>query len=422
MKASIIATILTHSLALAGGSWDITSFTAPSLGFERSVCVYLPEGYDPAGSINYPVIYWLHSMEHNHMAHNALMMTVLDSMISTGTIPPVILAKPDGSIPPYWGSFFANSQLYGDFEDFVTLDLVDFVQTSYRTIENDDMRCISGHSMGGLASMEIAIRHPDLYRAVAAHAGNLDFEVAGATTIPIVISECSQSTPPYTYEWDNGYFTNAYFTMGGAYSPNSGNPPTYIDFPLDSNGFLIDSVSAVWALHDPAVLAQTLSPSSAPGIYFNCGTDDTTGGIYQSNCSFDALLTSLEIPHQFEEFPGEGHSMSFDNTWAKIEFLMQCMTGIEDDPSLPPPIQLHQVFPNPFSTSTNIAFELPEPGPVRLEVYDLSGRLVETLVDEPMTAGEHSVELDGSGLAAGVYLIRLSTNGCTRVTRAVLLR
>lgn len=48
MKASIIATILAHALAFAGGSWDITSFTAPSLGFERSVCVYLPEGYDPS--------------------------------------------------------------------------------------------------------------------------------------------------------------------------------------------------------------------------------------------------------------------------------------------------------------------------------------------------------------------------------------
>ena len=114
--------------------------------------------------------------------------------------------------------------------------------------------------------------------------------------------------------------------------------------------------------------------------------------------------------------------MNLDRFIEEFLFLDEQMTGIEGDPVLPATAALHQPFPNPFSVSSIITFELPQAGHVRLDVYDISGRLVETAYSGMTAAGEHSVQLDGSSLAAGVYLVRLAADGFTRVTRAVLLR
>ncbi len=68
--------------------------------------------------------------------------------------------------------------------------------------------------------------------------------------------------------------------------------------------------------------------------------------------------------------------------------------------------------PNPFNPQTQISFDLPSAGPASLRVYDLSGRLVATLVDAPLTAGSHSAtwdgtDLNGQAVASGVYLYEL---------------
>ncbi|MBN1434391.1 metallophosphoesterase [Candidatus Fermentibacterales bacterium] len=78
--------------------------------------------------------------------------------------------------------------------------------------------------------------------------------------------------------------------------------------------------------------------------------------------------------------------------------------------------------PNPFSSSTTIDFELPEAGHVRLDVFDISGRLIETLVDGEMTAGQHSVEINGCELEAGVYLLVMRTPGSTASVKCLVAR
>jgi hypothetical protein len=73
-------------------------------------------------------------------------------------------------------------------------------------------------------------------------------------------------------------------------------------------------------------------------------------------------------------------------------------------------------YPNPFSGSTQIQLNLPSASRVSLMVYDVSGRLVRTLADEVMVAGEHSVEWNGCSangerVAAGVYVVRMDAQG-----------
>lgn len=83
--------------------------------------------------------------------------------------------------------------------------------------------------------------------------------------------------------------------------------------------------------------------------------------------------------------------------------------------------------PNPFNPSTTIAFSLPAAGTADLRVYDVTGRLVSTLVDEPKDAGLHEVRWDGrdSGgipVANGVYLVRLRAGTDVAMKKIVLLK
>ncbi|MBK8553770.1 MAG: T9SS type A sorting domain-containing protein [Ignavibacteria bacterium] len=79
-------------------------------------------------------------------------------------------------------------------------------------------------------------------------------------------------------------------------------------------------------------------------------------------------------------------------------------------------------FPNPFNPSTKINFSIPSEGFVRLSVFDLTGRLIETLMNEYKNAGEHSVVFDGSNLSSGVYFYRLEVNGAALTKRMTMLK
>ena len=79
-----------------------------------------------------------------------------------------------------------------------------------------------------------------------------------------------------------------------------------------------------------------------------------------------------------------------------------------------------QNYPNPFNQETTIEFSLNDRKHVKVEIYDSIGRKIATLLDEPIESGFHSVDFDGSGLASGMYLYRITTNEAS-ITRKMLL-
>jgi len=123
-----------------------------------------------------------------------------------------------------------------------------------------------------------------------------------------------------------------------------------------------------------------------------------------------------DVPEPNQDFVGiaggPGHSVG----------LRGIETGIEDDPIMISSLVLNSPAPNPFSNSASISFNLPTYSSVTLVVYDLSGRIVETLIDASLESGEHSVVFDGCGLSEGMYLIRLTTPTTTCTERCVLIR
>jgi len=100
----------------------------------------------------------------------------------------------------------------------------------------------------------------------------------------------------------------------------------------------------------------------------------------------------------------------------------QSTVGVPDG-TIAPSFVLHPVRPNPTRTGATIGFELAAPSRVRVEVFDVNGRAVATLVDRRMTAGPHRVTWDAPPeTASGVYAIRVEARGERRIERITLLR
>jgi len=94
----------------------------------------------------------------------------------------------------------------------------------------------------------------------------------------------------------------------------------------------------------------------------------------------------------------------------------------EEKAHQPDRVQLLQNYPNPFNPSTRIRYSLPESAHVTVEVFDIAGRHVATLVDRLMPAGEHATNFDAGGLSSGIYVYRMSASGQTLTRRMTLIR
>lgn len=88
----------------------------------------------------------------------------------------------------------------------------------------------------------------------------------------------------------------------------------------------------------------------------------------------------------------------------------------------PEALSLNQNYPNPFNPSTTIRFELAAREQVQLEVFDVTGRRVAEVLKETLSAGEHRVEFNATGLASGVYYYRLSTPTLSSTRSMILLK
>jgi beta-glucanase (GH16 family) len=88
----------------------------------------------------------------------------------------------------------------------------------------------------------------------------------------------------------------------------------------------------------------------------------------------------------------------------------------------PGEFKLFQNTPNPFNPSTIITYELPEESYIRLEIYDMNGRLVDTLLETDQSVGIHSVRWDGNNVASGIYFYKISTRKLSQVKRMILIR
>lgn len=416
----LVALFAGSSRGLAAGTVSSVQFPSAALGEDRWVQVYLPEGYDPGGSIDYPAIYFLHGANGNHSGYPEL-INHLNNLIDTEQIRPVVVIKPDGSgcpWPPNWeGCGWVDSELQGSYESFLVEDVISWAESTYRIISDPGARGIMGHSMGGFGCMHAALKHPEMFAGVAALSGYPHFEELRNQHVPVILNE--NSGPPYAYS-PNGVFTGAWFMFSGGFSPNLEDPPDYIDFPLGQDGVIIPEVWARWLEHDPAALALALTPETAPAIYFDCGTSDPFL-LSPINDAFDALLTSLAIPHEYYRWTG-GH-WSPGRLAVGLRFLDAAFELEEAGvPAVDAGVRIASLdVPNPMRGRVEIGFETTRPGAASLRVFDLLGRLTATIMDRNLNAGIHRVAWSADDLTGGMYFFQLRAGG-DKETRVVVVK
>jgi enterochelin esterase-like enzyme len=95
------------------------------------------------------------------------MKEVLDYAINEKRIRPFILVISDQRTT-YDGSFYSNSELFGNWEDFTVEDLVKYMDNNYKTLASATSRGITGHSMGGYGALKLAMKHPEVFGSVYA--------------------------------------------------------------------------------------------------------------------------------------------------------------------------------------------------------------------------------------------------------------
>ena len=96
--------------------------------------------------------------------------------------------------------------------------------------------------------------------------------------------------------------------------------------------------------------------------------------------------------------------------------------SVPDEPLIPQLFFLSSAYPNPFNSVTNIEYGLPISGRLSIEVFDIGGRKVKTLINESLPAGQYATTWNGAGVVSGVYLIMMKTNGFNVVRKVTLIR
>ena len=115
--------------------------------------------------------------------------------------------------------------------------------------------------------------------------------------------------------------------------------------------------------------------------------------------------------------------LSGDTVRLRFAQAQGCLIGIQNISSeIPSDYSLKQNYPNPFNPTTNIEFDLKKASFLKLVVYDVTGKIVETLVNERLEAGTYQVSFDASKFNSGVYFYKLTTGDFSEVKKMVFIK
>lgn len=183
--------------------------------------------------------------------------------------------------------------------------------------------------------------------------------------------------------------------------------------------YILDHIAQVipgWPIATPAQPFDVVSSRFAPLIDDIDGDDLVEMVLVSDNT--DLLVWDFEAPYN----NGRNKSRLFgDNLNTNIFTPYQIPTDVNDPASdLPDKFTLSQNYPNPFNPATIIEFALPQKEAVKLEIFNILGQKVTTLIDDELDAGYHKVAFNGSNYATGLYLYRLEA-GVNSITKKMVL-
>jgi enterochelin esterase-like enzyme len=140
----------------------------------RDFYVYLPPGYDTTTE-RFPVVYVLHGGQLHAGSYFKGIQSAQEALRQNGAARAMIFVFPD-AFNAFIGSFYLSSPTIGDYETYVTKELANQIDATYRTIPSRESRGITGCSMGGVGALHLGFKYPEVFSVVAANSGVYDWE------------------------------------------------------------------------------------------------------------------------------------------------------------------------------------------------------------------------------------------------------
>jgi len=297
--------------------------------YQRPVLVYLPPGYDDEEGRRYPVVYVIMgytghvAMWHNRAAFRQPFTETADQVFATGSAPPALVVYVD-AWTSYGGSQFVDSPGTGRYHSYLCDEVVSWVDQNYRTLAEPAHRAISGKSSGGFGAMITPMLRPDVFGALATHAGDALYELCYIPEFGDCVRALREYDGEITTWWDDFRSRTAFtkkadqpllgiYGVAACFSAASDGTP---ELPFDPRtGVIREHVWQRWLDWDPVRMAPAHASAlrSLRGIWIDAGNADD----YYLDVgaeAFRAALAAAGVPDEvirFERFDGTHSAIDY---------------------------------------------------------------------------------------------------------------
>jgi S-formylglutathione hydrolase FrmB len=273
----------------------------------RKMVIYLPHGY-LTSTHRYPVIYFLpnpfeenYRFDFDHRDAQGL----FNRAIAQGVIKDFILVAVDMNTP-LGTSWYVNSPVTGNWEDFMIQELVPYIDANFKTLPNRDSRGIAGIFIGGYGAIRFGMRHPDVFGSVyAMHPVGTGTGVSVSASLPKWdILANAKSMDDVRKDLRTQIFT----TMLQAHLPDPDKPPLFIDLLARQQGDQLAIDAKLMERFRNNFYLETMigkyadNLKSLRGFKFDWSRNDANFDHVYANQAFTHKLNEFGIVHQAEEF------------------------------------------------------------------------------------------------------------------------
>jgi enterochelin esterase-like enzyme len=268
---------------------------------DRDVLVFLPPSYDKQKSRRYAVVYALHgySIGAEQWSQEIHAPQTIEGAFAQGANEMIVVLPDSKTI--HNGSMYSSSVTTGDFEKFISRDVVSYIDAHYRTIPNRLSRGLVGHSMGGYGATRIGMKHADVFGSLYIMSPCcLSPRQAGPANAETEKTLEAVKTPEDSAKLPFG--ARAQLAAAAAWSPNPKNPPLYLDLPRKA-GEPQPDVLAKWAANAPlAFIDQYIGNlRQYRAISLDVGDKD---GLRADTGKLHDVLDKYGITNSFELYQG----------------------------------------------------------------------------------------------------------------------
>lgn len=273
---------------------------------EREVTVYLPPSYNSQPDKRYPVLYMLHGYTDTDSKwfgweeHWINLYEVIETALDEGSTREMIVVMPN-AYNRFRGSMYSSSVTIGDWETFMSSELVSYIDSHYRTIAETASRGLAGHSMGGYGTIRLGMKYPDVWSAIYLLSPCcLDASVLNSSRETMKEVESITSMD----QLENASFNQiSTLALASAWAPNPHNPPFYHDLPF-ADGQVLPEVVARFAANQPMYMLDQyiFNLKLLKGIGMDVGDQDMGTS---STTRMHEILQSNGIVHSFEVYEGD---------------------------------------------------------------------------------------------------------------------